>query len=192
MEELKKKYDEIVKKREKIVDKLNILQKHAIIKEYNMLKADNSTLLKEQKELEEQIKLNAPLYCDHILITTYLDWEYTSKGCIKCGMSDDLSYCCSYGKEPKNMITYNYLKDRQNLDKFLSSKTIDVQCDLELAHAIYNKIIEAHPDIDDDTLINYFENALDHIRNVDVNNNRKINRARRLNLSNNFNPVNKK
>lgn len=52
----------------------------------------------------------------------------------------------------------------------------NIVCDLDLACEIYSKIKEAHPDI----------NALDHIRNTKVSDDRKVNRAKRLSLNPNF------
>ena len=56
-------------------------------------------------------------------------------------------------------------------------------CDLDLAKAIYSKIREAHPNIDDETARKYFEIALDNIKNIKVSDERKTSRAKRLSLS---------
>ena len=66
-------------------------------------------------------------------------------------------------------------------------KSTDIICDLELATAIYNKILEYYPNIDDDTAIKYLGIALDNIRNIEVSEERKMGRAKRLDLSKNFN-----
>ena len=71
---------------------------------------------------------------------------------------------------------------RVNIDTFISGTKNDVICDLSLAKAIQKRIREVYPDIDDETLTKYFERALAHIRKKEVNNNRKISRARRLSL----------
>ena len=55
-------------------------------------------------------------------------------------------------------------------------------CDIKLAKAIYSRIKETHPDIDDETARKYFEIALNDIRNIKVSEKRKINRAKRLSL----------
>ena len=60
-------------------------------------------------------------------------------------------------------------------------------CNLDLAKAIYSKIKEAHPDIDDETARKYFEISLDDIRNIKVNDERKKSRAKRLSLNPDFN-----
>lgn len=78
---------------------------------------------------------------------------------------------------------YDYL--RKNNCRIKGIET-EIACDLDLAQAIYSKIKEAHPDIDDKTAIKYFEIALGDIRNIKVNENRKINRAKRLLLEPSF------
>ena len=69
-----------------------------------------------------------------------------------------------------------------NNDNFLIESS-----DLDLAKAIYSKIKESHPDIDDETARKYFEIALDNIRKIKVNDERKVSRAKRLSLSPKFN-----
>ena len=64
---------------------------------------------------------------------------------------------------------------------------INIVCDKELAMALYKKIREYHPDIDDKTVIKYFEIALDDIRNIEVSDERKKSRAKRLGLRRDFN-----
>ena len=87
---------------------------------------------------------------------------------------------------PEQKIMYNYMQDNY-YDRGLHSERF---CDLDLAMSIYRKIKEAHPDIDDKTALKYFEIALDNIRNIKVNDERKESRAKRLSLSNKFNKWN--
>ena len=51
---------------------------------------------------------------------------------------------------------------------YKKGKSTDIICDLELATAIYNKILEYYPNIDDDTAIKYLGIALDNIRNIKI------------------------
>lgn len=183
MNELEKRYNEITEKRNKIIDKLNVLQKHHIIREYNELKAANSDLLREQKELTSLMKIKEYETCNHILVNTYQDWECSYYGCIKCGLHEDVLITF----DNNDNLMYDFLADQHNYFEFKKSKMIDSSCDLELAHAIYQKIIETHPSIDDDTLITYFKNALDHMRSDSINNDRQASRVKRLHLNNNFN-----
>ncbi len=63
----------------------------------------------------------------------------------------------------------------------------NIDCDIDLARAIYARIKNAHPTIDDETAIKYLKIALNDIRNINVSNERKISRARRLSLNDDFN-----
>lgn len=85
-------------------------------------------------------------------------------------------------------IMYNYLKELYDNNIYLSMSVADIftPCDLELATALYKKIKETHPDIDDDTATVYFEIALDNMRYKPVTEERQTNRAKRLGLSKNF------
>lgn len=64
---------------------------------------------------------------------------------------------------------------------------IEKLCDFDLAKAIYTKIKEAHPNIDDETARKYFEVSLNDISEIKVNDERKTNRAKRLSLDSKFN-----
>lgn len=63
----------------------------------------------------------------------------------------------------------------------------NILCDLDLAKAIYTKIKEAHPNIDDETIVKYLKVALHNIRDTKVSDERKVNRAIRLALKASFN-----
>ena len=91
-------------------------------------------------------------------------------------------------------IDYDQLSlDEQIMFDFLSNKALkkenvtDIECDLELARAIYNKIMEAHPKISDKKAIKYLGIALDNIRNIDMTEERKESRVKRLGLRKDFN-----
>lgn len=80
-------------------------------------------------------------------------------------------------------VMYDFLENYS----YRSGIDTHVSCDLDLAKAIYSKIKEAHPDIDDEIARKYFEIALDNIRKIKVNDERKVSRAKRLSLSPKFN-----
>ena len=182
MEEIKKRYDELVKERSKVIDRLNVLEKHKIIKEYNELRALNTTLIKKLKECLPLLEVDNYNECDHLLVNTYNVDDYHYYGCIKCGLHDDVLATF----DTNNIVMFSYLADEKNITSFRSAKKINESCDLDLAHAIYKKIVNAHPNIDDDTLIEYFENSLNHIRNKNVDDEKNKNRAKRLHLKNSF------
>ena len=182
MNELEKRYNEIIKERDKIIDRLNVLQRHQLIKEYNNLKAANSDLLREQREINNRLRVQRFNDCNHILVNTYQDWECSYYGCIKCGLHEDVLITF----DTTETLMYDYLADQKNYYNFKDSRIIDSSCDLDLGHAIYQKIISSHPDIDDDELIKYFKNALNHMRSETVNQDKTTNRIKRLKLENNL------
>lgn len=79
---------------------------------------------------------------------------------------------------------YGYLKE--NCLYTLKGFETNIVCDLNLAQAIYSKIKQAHPNIDDETSMKYFETTLNDIRNIKVSEERKVSRAKRLSLHPNF------
>ena len=172
-------YNNIKKQREKVVGRLQTLERKRDVVEYNNLKAENKELISKQRRIEDILELKKYEECDHILITYYNDWECNYCGCMKCGLHYDIMY-----PHDKNM--YYYFNNSNNLKKYWNSKKLDITCDLELATAVCRKIMETHPNIDDETLIKYFENAIDHIHNKEVSEERQINRAKRLELKSNF------
>ena len=71
----------------------------------------------------------------------------------------------------------------QESNLFISYKV----CDLSLGTAIYNRIKEVHPNIDDNTAFSHFKYAINHIKYVPVSESRKVSRAKRLSLQEDFN-----
>lgn len=124
--------------------------------------------------------------CEHILVYSEIDYDryegrtHRSCGCIKCGL-DNSVLSKKVGLTFYQMIMYDYLRKRH-----LMGKETKIACDLSLAQAIYSKIKETHPDINDEMAIKYFEIALNDIRNIKVSEERKTNRAKRLSLDPKF------
>lgn len=186
------KYNEIIEQSKQIINKIEIFEESTIIKDYLELKKEEATLFEIKHSLYKSMKKDQYASCSHILV--YSDIEHdrlegrTSKscGCIKCGLDNSI---LSYNKKYlpflpcDKRIMYNYL-EKNSLTSEIDTK---IACDLDLAQAIYSKIIEHNPDIDDETATKYFEIALDNIRNIKVSDERKASRAKRLSLSPNFN-----
>lgn len=198
METLKERYDEIVSERNEIIGQINALAENEEVKEYFALCKQNDILANRQKDLYKQIKIQEYSSCSHIWVTTFHDydrWEGRShnyRGCIKCGLDQrvfntiDGWYNSSYWLSLGDRIMYDFMNDYQ----YGGGIDTKVLCDLDLAKAIYSKIKEVHPDIDDETAIKYFEIALNNIRNIKVSEERKENRAKRLSLNPDFNKWN--
>lgn len=129
--------------------------------------------------------------CSHILICSSIDpsskylggYEHRKYGCIKCGLDTKILYE-THLISLKDKIMKRYLSE--HISDFFKGIETEIICDLNLAKAIYSKIKSAHPNIDDETIIKYIEIALDNIRNIEVNEERKVDRAKRLLLNPKF------
>lgn len=185
-------YNKLVERKEEVEKAIKEFEESAIIKDYLELTEENKNLNEKQLLLYEDMKKEEYASCEHILVYSSIKHDrtegraYKDCGCIKCGLDTralDLD-CDSNFLSPDKKIMYDYFQK----NPFIGSlKGIEIACDLDLAKAIYSKIKQAHPNIDDETATKYFEIALDNIRNIPVNEERKINRARRLSLFSNFN-----
>ena len=187
MSELKKEYDEITEQRAVVIDELKQLKNNEVVKRYLELKEKNDSLYDKQLNLYDSIKREEYDECKHILVFSKIDYDryegrtYRSCGCIKCGLDNSVLDQERDWLTHTQKIMYDYLRKNH-----LNGIKTDILCDIDLATSIYSKIKEAHPNIDDETAIKYFEIALDNIRNIEVNDERKISRAKRLSLSPKF------
>ncbi len=189
MSDLKKKYDEVKEQREKIIEKLKPLEENEAVKKYFELRKKNENLYEKQLNLYQEIKKEEYKCCQHVLVYSEIEHDryegrtYRNCGCIKCGLDDRVlslklnGYFLSFSQK----IMYDYLSKN-----YLRGRETKIVCDLDLARAIYTRIKETHPDIDDNMAIKYFEIALNNIRNIKVSEERKINRAKRLSLDPKF------
>ena len=191
MTKLEKEYKNVSKQREEILNELKNLEYDEKVCRYKKLRNKNKIFNKMLIDL--QLKMEKEKYekCSHVAVTSKKFYEdidshpRTRHGCIKCGLDDSIldderNYLSIIDK-----IKYDYIKEHG-----FKGKNTYSYCDLYLARAIYSKIIEVHPDIDDETLIRYFNWALYNIRNNEVNKERKENRAKRLSLQSKFNKWN--
>lgn len=69
----------------------------------------------------------------------------------------------------------------------LVDDSIEFECNLELAHAIYTRLKEEYPGRPDEAIARYFTSALYMIQKYPVSEKRKAGRAKRLGLSEDFN-----
>lgn len=164
-----------------------------LVKKYLELCNENDSLKMQEEILYSRIKHYEYVSCNHIWINLTKYCGHTFNGCIKCGANSRiLNLGDNFGL--KNLtedekIMYYFLK--RNLTIIGTYPLYSpVICNLDLARAIYKKIKEAHPDIDDVTATKYFEIALDNIRNIEVSKERKKSRAKRLSLTPDFNKWN--
>ncbi len=191
MEDLNEKYDQITEQREKIIAEMKKLEENEVLKRYFELKKENENLYDNQLDLFRKIKMEEYAACKHILVYSKIDYDryegrtYRRCGCIKCGLDnrvlDESRDWLSYSQK----IMYDYLKKRHIFGHSWGIQT-GIICDIDLAQAIYAKIKKAYPDIDDATAIKFFQYSLSNIRNVKVNEERKVSRAKRLELNPKF------
>ena len=189
MKELETEYNEIVKKRQSILDELTELRNDEKVKSFLDLQSKYEELGDKQTTLYKEMKFKEYDNCKHIFVCSSIDFDeyemltYRCHGCIKCGLDDSVTL------EPRELIPFSrqvmsdYLKDKYHIRGIKS----EVLCDLDLGKAIYNKIINNNPHINDKTALKYFEIALDNIRNIKVSEERKKDRAKRLSLYDGFN-----
>ena len=190
MDNLKKEYKEIKEQRNKVIEEIKPLKENEIVKRYFELKKQNDALYEKQLDIYQKMKKEEYKGCNHILVYSEIEYDryegrkYRSCGCIKCGLDESVRNKVRKYLPFFEQVMYDYLRDI-NLIGIRGNET-NITCNLALAQAIYSKIKETHPDIDDDKAIKYFSIALDNIRNIDVSEERKVNRAKRLSLNPNF------
>ena len=194
MDNLKISYEDIKGRLDTLNCEIDELEQDEKLIRYNKLIDQRDELRREKKKLYNSIKLQEYDECKHILVTTAVDcgMDYGSKtrsyhGCIKCGLDEGAVKGYYWSGDLETMeIYFSERAKTLPLNNSIPGKRIGYCCDIDLATGIYNKIKENHPDIDDETAVQYFTRALENIMNVEVNDERKESRAKRLNLCKNF------
>ena len=197
MKSLKKQYDRVLLKNMEVLRRLAELTENEIIKKYLELASKNEQLLEQAQKLYIQIKCEEYTQCNHIWVRTFRSRDesvipsHQCHGCIKCGLDQKVNY---FGQLNDGLlsfdqkIVYDFLLEDSKCPGNIYYKGIDtfMDCDLDLAKAIYSKIMKVYPDIDDEAASKYFCAALHNIRKTDVSASRETNRAIRLYLSPSF------
>lgn len=192
MDNLKLKYEQIRLKRKIIKEEINKLETNRIIKRYFYLRAENDELTYEEEKIYKELKIQEYSTCNHIWIKTLCDPDIDEEdlkdsycGCIKCGLNEKAFYMIKwYDYRPDDLelddrIMYDFFRNH-----YVNHEIYDnLFCNLDLAKAIYLKIKEAHPGINDETAIKYLHAALHFIRDIRVSDERKVSRAKRLSLT---------
>lgn len=189
MSELKEKYDKITEERAEIIKEIKELKENEFVKRYLESTKKNNELYDEQTKLWKDLKMEEYKSCEHLTICTRIDYDrYEGRshkyyGCVKCKL-DTSVYDRVQHLTLQEKIMYNYLEESKIYYYRINDN--EITCDLDLAHAIYTKIKENNPDIDDKTIVEYLKYALNDIRNTKVSEERKNNRIKRLSLNNGF------
>lgn len=191
---IESQFKDTINQIEKIKERINELEENDDVKEYRSKCELLEDLTAVKQGLYEQLKKERYKECNHIWVISQTDYDrhegrtHRYYGCAKCGLDERVYYLLDQGLRleeltPKQKIMYDFMYNNSQYRGGLLSK---YECDLSLAKAICKKIIEAYPNIDNDTLRKYFEIALDNIRNIKVSEERKVSRAKRLSLEPNF------
>lgn len=190
MSDIRKNYEEMLSEMKKINSRLEELMEDKRVQEYLTLDDQRLKLESELSELYTVMKKEEFSKCSHIWIPVSKNVDYyegrsdIDYGCMKCGL-DQRVLSASYPEflSVDDKIMYNYLYQHYAIHQGIKSHAL---CDLDLAHAMYSKIVEYHPEIDDVTALKYFEIALDNMRNIRVTDDRKESRVKRLMLKPGF------
>lgn len=182
-------YNRVSEELDLIHERTQKLEEDYRVKEYIKLKRDEKILLKEQKRLYKFMKYEEYEKCEHILVYTKISKDHRGRtqkacGCIKCGLDDRVLRNNPDELLYEQQVMFDYFKDKSPLG--VKGKESGYACSLPLATALYRKINEAYPDINDKTALKYFEIALDNIRNIQVSRHRQVKRALRLSLPGTF------
>lgn len=185
-------YDEVNSELCSVTSKLESLSKTETVQEFIELSKKKQVLTDKSLELYKAMKYAEYDSCHHIFVCSKVEHDscegraYRSYSCIKCGLDDSVSL-----QDPQHLpfdrkIMSDYLFSIYHNGASIHGIYTDIVCDIDLAKAMYLKIKEANPDIDDKTVIQYFNSALKNMKNIEVTKERQINRAKRLSLNNNL------
>ena len=180
-------FSDIDNEYKKIEQEIWGLEEVPIVKKYIGLQKKKTELEIKRKNLHRLMKYGEYENCDHLWgVSTdeYGEYDYV---CVKCGLNYKSLRLTNRGKEDTLTFNERVMASVLKEQSFVNDADINFVCDKELAMALYKKIKEQHPNIDDKTVIKYFNIALNDIRNIEVNDERKKSRAKRLGLSKDFN-----
>ncbi len=191
MDNLNNEYTKIETELTSVTEQINTLEKNETVKEYIKLLNKKESLAKEKLNIYTQLKNTEFSCCNHIWIKSSIiqdGWESRHEvyyGCIKCGLNEYVKRLIREGTLNFDLLTIDQkiMYDFMQNNIYRKGKYLNKICDLNLGKAIYAKIKENHPEIDDDTATKYFVVALDNMQNIKVNKKRKNSRAKRLLLN---------
>ena len=163
------------------------LEETSIVKKDLGLQKKKSELATKRKNLYSLMKYGEYENCEHLWGLSMNEYGEYDCFCVKCGINDKTMKLSNRGKEDSFSFDERVMASVLEEHDYNDDSDINIVCDRELAMALYKKIREYHPDIDDKTVIKYFEIALDDIRNIEVSDERKKSRAKRLGLRRDFN-----
>lgn len=187
LEHIRADFSDIDKEYKKIEKEIWGLEELPIVKKYLDLQKKKTELEIRRKNLHGLMEYGEYENCNHlwgISMDEYGEYDYV---CVKCGLNYKSLRLTNRGKEDSLSFDERVMASVLKEQSFVNDADINLVCDKDLAMALYKKIKEHHPDIDDKTAVKYLEIALEDIRNIEVSEKRKKNRAKRLGLRHDFN-----
>ena len=187
LECIREDFSDIDKEYRNIEQEIWGLEENPIVKKYIGLQAKKNELATKRKNLYGLMKYGEYENCNHLWGISMDEYGEYDCFCIKCGINDKVMRLSNRGKAEALSFDERVMASVLEEHDYNDDSDINTVCDKELAMAIYKKIKEHHPDIDDKTAVKYLEIALDDIRNIEVTDERKKSRAKRLGLRHDFN-----
>ena len=198
IESMRTEYEKLQKQVSDNQEEIAKLAEDEKVVKYFKLCSENKDLIKERDDLYIKMKVKEYDECNHIWIKSFIDYDAdecrstTYCGCIKCGINELAFFFADYYDfkylSLNNQAAYKHMVSKGTFGNkaYMTGIVTKVACNLSLASAIYSKIKEQYPEIDDETARKYFEIALDDIRNINVNEKRQASRIKRLSLETDF------
>ena len=194
--------DEKESVKEEITDiskQIEELTKNDAVIEYLLLCSEIDDLYDKEHSLCDDIRTQRILNCDHIFVNERINYsqEFSPEKqryvnipasselkCIKCSLN--AKRILRPGKE---MLTHLVSRNSVIISDY--AKTIKLRSfeplqypSFDLGSAVYQRILERNPDIDEETAKRYYESAMRNIIGKDMPKAKHIDRAKRLNFTN--------
>ena len=166
----------LIKQKEETFGKVKLLKRNKAVRDYYISKIKLQEMNDEIIRMHKDLTIQKYNRCNHIFIG-----NGENSYCLNCGLDTRVLDIEERNLDPDSRIMADYLWEN---DVDTSDEII---YDLELAKAVYKKIKEKHPEVDDILVRKYLENALNDMQNIKVNEERQKNRAKRLYLIPSFN-----
>lgn len=161
LERLKQKYVNLVELWEEMGIGLKELEKNEEVKRYMYLRGEHDyNLTFILNSLFYRIKEEEYKSCEHIFVYSGEGrGRGPYSGCIKCGL-DTRVLDIREDELTKIQEKMRWCLSSNSKDIMENGIATNIWCDLNLAQAIYSKIKEEHPNIDDETVVKYFKDEL--------------------------------
>lgn len=190
MSSVKEQFEEAKRQLRAVLEELERIKTDPAVIRYNELDDEHASLSYTLRELFPAVKYEEYDSCDHILVYSIRDFHRWKGGkkqvycaCIRCGLDQSVTNSNMGHLTDEQDAMKSYFNER---GIYLNGTFLGIECDIDLARKIFSRIIETHPNIDDETAIKYFVKALNDIRDKEVSDERQESRAKRLSLNPDF------